>query len=151
MQTRTLLLLLSFLLLGGGLQSAFAHAEILGSDPAPGSRVSDLENLLITFSEPVYNPLVRLLSNTTEYPLVTRVENEATVIAEVPADLPKGTYQVLWSVESVDGHLISGSYGFEYGISNTRYALGVVMIVVSLVLFFGVMVHQRYYVPAKKQ
>jgi methionine-rich copper-binding protein CopC len=98
---------------------ALAHATLLQETPAAGARLDEPpEQVHLRFNEPVnaeFEPLeVRDASGKRVDEDNARVDpNDARVIVEGLKELPKGSYKVEWRVTSVDGHVISGHYGFS--------------------------------------
>ncbi len=100
---------------------AFAHAELLSAEPAPGSSVATLTEIRLSFSESVSaESKIELLQDFVSvaelHPMID--PNEATVLVTAVPPLPDGVYTVQWSVTSSDGHPISGSYSL--GINNAH-------------------------------
>ena len=108
-----------FVIGGGGV--VYAHAELVGAEPAPGTVVADSpQEIRLTFSEPVAAGS-RVALFTPDFQGIagveSRVEAQAPeqVVAAVP-DLEPGVYTVQWTAVSADGHEISGSYAFSVGV-----------------------------------
>lgn len=139
-----------FVLLGvlvmslGMTQAALAHAELEEAVPAPGAVVEKIEEIRLTFSEPISEATIRLLRDQTELNLVVSITGD-TVMGSFADELEEGVYQVLWTAVSADGHEISGSYSFEYkpSVSRTRYIIGVFLIVASITLFIAALIYRR--------
>jgi methionine-rich copper-binding protein CopC len=97
----------------GSIQTVFAHAELISATPAPGSSVETLNQIRLTFSEPISaDSQIQLLQDfvvKAELQPVLDVDNDKVLVTAVPP-LPDGVYTVEWSASSADGHLLSGSY-----------------------------------------
>ena len=125
----SLLALLLILLASAG--AAFAHAQLVASDPADGAVLAVApEEIVLTFSEPV-DPLVFRLSDPTG-----RVEmlptagsasgSDATrLVMKLPSGLVPGTHSLSWRVTSADGHPIGGGLLFSVGKASARAPNGV--------------------------
>lgn len=101
----------------GGAAPALAHASLVGSSPADGSRVATSPTAVtLTFDEPVQ--LVRGSAHVLDGHL--RIVNQpaaaaaAGSVVRVPLTHPlaTGAYIVVWQVISADGHTVSGSIRF---------------------------------------
>ncbi len=95
----------------------WAHATLVGSNPADGSRLAEAPATVeLTFDEPVQ--LVRGSAHVLNGSL--QIVNQpqqagasgAKVEIPLPASLPTGAYVVVWQVISADGHNIAGSLRF---------------------------------------
>jgi len=98
---------------------ALAHATLLQQTPAAGGRLDEPpDQVRLRFSEPVDAEFDPLKVYDAEGDRVdeddARVDpNDARVVVEGLKELPKGSYKVEWRVTSVDGHVVSGEYGFS--------------------------------------
>jgi copper resistance protein C len=96
-----------------------AHATLLQATPAAGARLDEPpEQVRLRFNEPVnaeFDPLeVRDASGKRVDQDDARIDpNDARVLVEGLKEMPKGSYKVEWRVTSVDGHVVSGEYGFS--------------------------------------
>ena len=119
------LALLLGLLVAPGL--AFAHAALVGADPADGAMLADSPaRLSLTFSEPV-SPLVLTLiepDGGTEALTSFRLAGQ-TVEIDVPRKLGQGTHVLTWRVVSADGHPVGGSLLFSIGTVSAAPAMAV--------------------------
>jgi methionine-rich copper-binding protein CopC len=110
--TSLVLLLLSCL-------PALAHATLLQEAPAAGARLDKPpEQVRLQFDEPVdaeFDPLkvYDADGNRVDEDNARIDPNDARVLVEGLKELPKGSYKVDWRVTSVDGHVVSGDYGFS--------------------------------------
>src|SRR3712207_1998953 len=98
--------------------SALAHANLVGSSPPQGSKLSTPpERVELRFSEPVdagFQPLVvRDADGNRVDENDARVDPEdARVVLAGLEELRDGAYTVKWRVTSIDGHVVEGRYGF---------------------------------------
>ena len=98
---------------------ALAHATLLQATPAGGARLGESpEQVRLRFNEPVDAEFDPLKVYDAEGERVdkddARVDpNDARDLVEGLKDLPKGSYKVEWRVTSIDGHVVSGEYGFS--------------------------------------
>ncbi|MFP4323938.1 MAG: copper resistance protein CopC [Anaerolineales bacterium] len=128
------IIMFTWLLWGAG--AVAAHAEFVAARPAPGATTEDVNTIALTFSEPVENASIFLLSGNTEYTVnITRINrDDFTVHGQIQNDLAPGVYQVVWTVTSEDEHPITGSYSFELTPSDNRFPVeiagGLVLILV---------------------
>lgn len=106
---------LAFLLAGSA--PAWAHAELIGTDPADGALLPTAPAAItLTFSEPVAvdDGGVRLLDAAgTELPSTSQAVDNRVVIT--PQSLGTGTVIVSWRVISADSHPIAGGLTFAVG------------------------------------
>jgi copper transport protein len=122
-----LLALVLALLLAG---TADAHANLLRSDPAPGTALAAApRELTLEFSEtldPGFSK-VRLLGSQTQVinPGPGTVDAaKPTILRLELSDLPKGTYTAIWRVRSqVDGHVTEGNIPFGVGVEPASGSL----------------------------
>jgi putative copper export protein/methionine-rich copper-binding protein CopC/mono/diheme cytochrome c family protein len=120
-------LLLTLICLSGCLwpESAGAHAEFVGADPAPSSALALApDTLRLTFSEKVEARLSSVTMLSADGTPVRLGEADAdlgdpkTLVVPVPGAAARetGLYTVVWSVFSAeDNHTTSGSYTFSVG------------------------------------
>jgi copper transport protein len=103
----------------------FAHAALVSSSPAAGSRSpTSPETVRLVFSEPMEPNLGRVTLTGSDGRVVTlRVAGDPrdvhSIIATVPGTLAAGAYRVRWRVVSADGHPIGGTFSFGVGDSAT--------------------------------
>jgi copper transport protein len=100
---------------------AFAHAALIGTEPADGAVLAQSpDRFSLTFSEPV-SPLVLSLVNpggNTEALTSFRLDGQ-TVEIDNTQKLGNGTYVLSWRVISTDGHPVAGSLLFSVGAAGT--------------------------------
>ena len=126
---------------------AAAHTDLFMTEPEAGSTVEALDAIEFYFTEPVSAAEVRVLHNS-DLQSVTTVINESTthVTTRLDNDPEAGLYQVVWSATAADdGHVISGSFGFEYDPPPTPYEMrvGIAFIVISVIAFVALLMWQR--------
>lgn len=98
---------------------ALAHANLLGSSPPAGSKLSDPpEQVRLRFNEPVdaeFSPIeVRDEDGERVDEDDARIDpDDARVVVADLEELPEKSYEVEWRVTSLDGHVVEGRYGFE--------------------------------------
>jgi copper transport protein len=103
-----------------------AHAELVASNPANGARLeSPPQTVTMTFTESVslVDGSVHLVNDAgatvpTDDPSVAG----HTVTSPMPADLPDGSYTVIWRVVSSDGHPVAGAFSFGIGTTPQQVA-----------------------------
>jgi copper transport protein len=104
------------LLLASG--SAWAHAVLLASSPAADSSLPRSPSSIdITFNEPIQLLALKLMDSAGRdlTPAASPSVVEGQVTLNLSTALPKGRYLVSWRAGSLDGHVVSGSFGFAVG------------------------------------
>ena len=96
---------------------AWAHAHLQRSAPTANSLTAHVQDIRLTFSEAIEPKFSFITLSTTieaSIPISTAVDpnNSRILIAHLTQDLPAGTYNVVWSVVSVDTHHSSGTFTF---------------------------------------
>lgn len=110
--------------LGKTAVSVQAHAQLLEANPAPGSTLdAPPTEIRLTFNEPIGTDSRLSLFDNNFYaqPGVESFvdpQNPDQLVATVPP-LAAGIYNVNWTAVSADGHLVSGSFRFQIGPTNT--------------------------------
>ena len=120
--------------LGGGLglllfawaaTGVFAHAELLGSEPADGSAVtSPPDQVRLFFSEPIEPELFSIQVYAADR---TRIDRNNTAVSPTDprvlqvslTDAGAGTYTIAWRALSLDGHVVRGSFAYAVGAAGT--------------------------------
>jgi len=98
---------------------AFAHAALLETAPAHEASTKSPEELRLTFSESIELAFAEITisgdgDQQIELEKLSLAPNDnKTMIVTVANQLPTGTFTVDWSVVSLDGHKVEGSYSFE--------------------------------------
>jgi len=108
--------LLVALLLASG--AAWAHAVLLASSPAADSSLAQSPSSIdITFNEPIQLLALKLMDSAGRdlTPAAPPSVVEGQVTMNLPTALPQERYLVSWRVGSLDGHVVSGSFGFAIG------------------------------------
>jgi copper transport protein len=103
---------------------AFAHAELLSSDPKDGAMLASAPtHVTLTFSEPVDAglSLVKVLdtsgADVHSGPAVAVSGNARELSVSLPAHLPDGVYTVNWrAVSAADGHITAKAFAFGVGV-----------------------------------
>ncbi len=96
-----------------------AHARLLEAEPEDGAILAQApEQVRLRFDEPIEAEFDPLKVYDQQGDRVdeddARVDpNDARVLVSNLKELPAGSYTVEWRVTSLDGHPVSGSYGFN--------------------------------------
>ncbi len=111
-------------LLIGITPTASAHAQLLGTVPAPGAEVdAPPEEVVLRFDERVTPQSVRVLGadgrDVTAARAHLRVGDERRVVLSLPR-LKAGAYVAAWRVVSDDGHPLRGAFTFRVGGQGDR-------------------------------
>lgn len=105
-----------------GSAGAWAHASLIGSDPADGAIVEQApEILVLRFNEPVSPLVLRLVApdrSVRELGDAALRGNDLTI--PTPPGLDPGTYLLSWRAVSQDGHPVGGSLAFSIGVASDR-------------------------------
>jgi len=110
---------LCFLLFGVGAQKLYAHTSLMSSSPEREERVSDLQEIELTFSSGLIDDGNAKITLSTiregkEIPIgETTFVSEFIIRADVSMDLEPGQYVVRYHVTALDGDLNDGGYAFE--------------------------------------
>ena len=105
--------------------TAFAHAGLESSDPAPGSYLDvSPTRVVLTFDEQVASAFgsIRIVDSAARVRVETplrRGDTKHVVVGELDETLGDGTYVVVWRVTSSDGHPVQGSFTFTVGDATT--------------------------------
>ncbi|HWM73781.1 MAG TPA: copper resistance protein CopC [Nocardioides sp.] len=101
-----------------GAPPAAAHATLISTDPAEGEVLEKTPDVVtFTYDEPVSltDDSIQVFDAAGE-PVDSSASSEDDIVtADLPDELPTGTYVVAWRVVSTDGHPISGSLTFSIG------------------------------------
>lgn len=97
---------------------AFAHAALLGADPAPNSTVSGPKSFKLTFSEkivPAFSGFRVAMDDGMNVAVTTKLSSDGRTMTGTPKDsFMPGSYKLSWHAASVDdGHRTEGSYSFK--------------------------------------
>ncbi|QWC57831.1 copper homeostasis periplasmic binding protein CopC [Erythrobacter sp. 3-20A1M] len=100
---------------------AFAHAKLTSSNPADRATVSAAPKVIsLTFNEelvPAFSKFeVTMPEHRMAVPVKTSVAQDGKTIVGTPARaLPKGSYKIVWSAATADGHKMNGELSFKVG------------------------------------
>lgn len=115
----TMLVVLAFLATPGQVS---AHAFLDESDPTDNAIVATLPpSVRLTFTEPLersYSTATLYDQAGTEVPgaALTPEPDDFSMTLQMPPELPKGTYSILWrTLSTADGHTAQGYMTFTYG------------------------------------
>jgi copper resistance protein C len=95
--------------------TAFAHAKLLGSSPAPGAQLGvPPKALTLRFDEKVQLAVLKLSAGGTDIPVpFDRSVQAAPEVSVALPSLAPGTYRVQWSALTADdGHVVKGTFSF---------------------------------------
>lgn len=96
--------------------NAWAHTQLISSQPEEGEGVTDeLEEIVLTFGEHVEEGSTFELIDPSGESILTNDDitiSENEVIGTLPEDLESGEYEVDWYTISADGHPIEGAFTF---------------------------------------
>lgn len=130
---------------------AGAHGTATTADPSPGGVVEDLDQIRLTFDEPLLTDgqfLVQLRDASGRLILTDGVgvdpDDPATVIAEPTEILGDGDYTLAYVVTFVDGEMTEDAYRFRIGDSGNDppwTTVGIAVVVGGLAL--GALVWSR--------
>ena len=145
--------LLAILLLWLALPAtAFAHATLIGAEPADGAVLPTVPSRFsLTFNEPV-SPLALALTgpDAGQTKLDSSRVDGGTLVIDAPKTLAHGTHVLSWRVVSADGHPVAGSLLFSMGAPSAtpvavepvdwlvRSAVWIARVLVYCGLFLGV-------------
>ncbi|WP_447006918.1 copper resistance CopC family protein [Saccharothrix isguenensis] len=109
--------LLAVLALLGAAPQAFAHTELVSSDPADGASLPQRPTrLTLTFTEPVPAESATVTVTGPDgaaWPLgEVAAEGSTLTIAMGESGSPAGRYEVTWMVEALDGDFTDGTFAF---------------------------------------
>ena len=93
---------------------AFAHAKLVGSDPAANANIKSPAMIKLTFSEslePAFS--TASLSDSAGKTLPVPKSVGGATITLLPIGLKPGAYRVNWQAVGHDTHKLSGSFGFK--------------------------------------
>ncbi len=101
----------------------FAHATLIGSEPAEGAIVASAPGTVrLSFNEPVTPLAFKLFDPAGESIDLTPAAQDSDIVIELPAARGEGTYALSWRVASADGHPIGGTATFSVGRASHRVA-----------------------------
>ena len=99
---------------------AFAHAELVRSNPAANATVGSPRTITLTFNErvvPAFSKFeLTMPAHRMDIPVTTTVSRDGKrIVGTVGSRLMKGSYRVSWTAAGSDGHKMTGSYSFKVG------------------------------------
>ena len=124
MRNRLALFILTALLLTS-LRSAFAHANLLRSDPPANSSLDSAPaEIRLWFTESLESEFSRIglrdsQGEVVSIPPAVVDADDPTQMSVQPGELADGLYTVTWRVLSTDGHSTEGSFAFGIGVPVT--------------------------------
>lgn len=99
----------------------WAHAKLVASNPANSAVVQAApKSISLTFNEklvPAFSKLdLTMPEHGMKMPLKTSLSDDGRTLTGVPQQaLPKGSYKIVWSAATADGHKMSGEVAFRIG------------------------------------
>ncbi|GGD94217.1 copper resistance protein C [Aureimonas endophytica] len=99
---------------------AFAHATLIGSEPADDAVVEQAPaRLSLRFSEPVTPLVLRLVAPNGASTVVRAEEADGAVLTiAAPPAMARGTHALTYRIVSADGHPVGGTLLFSIGASS---------------------------------
>lgn len=100
---------------------AWAHARLVSSNPAAGATVPAPKMITLTFSEKLVPAFSKFELTMPEHggmkvPVKTAVSQDGKSVTGAPGTaLMKGTYKIIWTAASGDGHKMNGEVAFKVG------------------------------------
>ena len=99
---------------------AWAHAELVKSNPAANATVKSPKSITLTFNErlvPAFSKFeLTMPAHHMTIPVKTTVSpDRKRIVGTVPSTLMKGSYTVTWTVAGADGHKKTGKVAFKVG------------------------------------
>jgi methionine-rich copper-binding protein CopC len=98
--------------------SAFAHAELISTNPAADSTIAAApENIMLTFSEaPILaGSYIQVEQTASDFRSETNTVLEGTsLVIPWPEEIAPGQVKVNWRAVADDGHVANGSFEFTY-------------------------------------
>jgi methionine-rich copper-binding protein CopC len=97
---------------------AWAHAHLEKAQPAADSKVAEVHEIRLAFSEPIEPKLstIKLESREDRAVVEPAAELDAAdpkvLVVHLFEKLPPGAYTVRWAAVAADGHRMSGNYTF---------------------------------------
>lgn len=108
-------------LVGAG--PAAAHDDLIGSTPEDGAVVATSPGtIVLEFFEPIGEVDPSLVLQDDQDEVVETLDpmiDDRTMTGVLPSDLSDGTYAVVWSIGSDDGHPVEGTTRFAIGAPTT--------------------------------
>lgn len=105
--------LLAFVIVTAAVAPAFAHSQLLGSDPADGATLATTDRVVLTFNEAVNPDFVQVVVSGPDGELtLAGATVEGAVVTQPVTPESSGEHTLTYRVVSADGHPISGRIGF---------------------------------------
>jgi len=93
--------------------AAFAHAQLLRSDPQDGARLPTTDEVVLTFNEDINPEFVQVLVTGPDGPLtLDAAVVDGPLVTQPVTPSASGAHTVSYRVVSADGHPVSGRVGF---------------------------------------
>ena len=101
---------------------AWAHAHLVSSNPAANATVTAAPKAItLTFSEklvPAFSKFELTMPEMSDMKMGVKTALSAdgkSIVGTPSAALPKGTYKIVWTAASADGHKMNGEVSFRVG------------------------------------
>lgn len=100
---------------------AFAHTELVRSNPAAGATVhTGPKTITLTFNERLVAAFSKfelsMPAHRMNIPVTTRVSPDGKrIVGTLPSRLARGSYKVVWTAAGADGHRMTGELAFRVG------------------------------------
>jgi copper transport protein len=127
--------------------AAYAHAVLIGTEPADGSVLAQPpKTVQLRFNEAVAPAAVRLIDAAGKSRDVTVRATDQSVVITLPDNLPRGTQVLSYRVVSQDGHPVAGSLLFSIGVvtgaatPSVDYPLAVLIWLARIGVYLGLFV-----------
>ena len=104
---------IALLLIAGLVAPAFAHAQLLASDPADGAALPTTDRVVLTFNEDINPDFVQVVVSGPDGDLtLVGATVEGALVTQPMTPTSSGDHTLTYRVVSADGHPISGRIGF---------------------------------------
>lgn len=99
---------------------AFAHADLVQSNPAANATVAAPKTVRLVFSEkivPAFSKIeISMVGHDMNIPVETRVSQDGKTMSGTPKGrFMKGAYKITWVTAGADGHRMKGEIPFKVG------------------------------------
>lgn len=97
---------------------AWAHAHLETAQPAADSKMAEVREIRLVFSEPIEPRFSSIKLESREDRVIDEPAAQAdpgdpkVLVLHLFEKLPPGVYKVRWAVVAADGHRMSGTYSF---------------------------------------
>lgn len=97
---------------------AFAHADLVRSNPAKNATVAAPKKIILTFNEkvvPAFSKFeISMVGHDMKVPVKTQVSADGKTLTGVPQGrFMKGSYKISWVAAGADGHRMTGEIPFK--------------------------------------